>query len=101
MRIRLSPLLLAFAAATPACSFLLDFDELTDGGATPQGVGGESGGGVGESGHSGEPATTAGEAGRDAPNAGGGGETGGQPGEAGSGGEGGVPCATDCDDDNP
>jgi hypothetical protein len=104
MRIRFSPFLLALAAATPACSFLLDFDELTDGDATPQGNAGEGAGGVagdnGESGQGGEN-IAGGEAGQAGSNAGAGGETGGQPGEAGAGGEGGAPCATDCDDEDP
>jgi hypothetical protein len=105
MRMRCSPFVLALVGVTPACSFLLDFDELTDGDATPQGNAGESTGGVagdaGDSGGAGENAIAGGEGGGDGSLSGAGGETGGQPGEAGAGGEGGAACATDCDDENP
>jgi hypothetical protein len=103
-RVRVSPVLLAFASLIPACSFLLDFDELSEGDEerpnATAGEGGEASGGRDATG--GDAPTNAGEAGRDSTAGGAGGAGGeGEGGVPSDGGAGGTPCATDCADDDP
>lgn len=92
-------------SAIPACSFLLDFDALSEGGGeAPGGAGETQAGEGGRDASGGEPTTPAGgEAGRDTGAAGAGGaaagEGGSPPGDAGAGGV--LVCASDCDDEDP
>jgi len=99
---RVAPLLLL--SVIPACSFLLDFDELTEGGGEAPGSAGETNAGAGgQDAEGGQPSTPGGgESGREnAAGAGGAaaGEGGGPTSDAGAGGAPG--CATDCDDEDP